>query len=212
MAHCVPCLIFTRHANGMLIIVTAQRSMASVILLVSSPLSFPPPPFPLPAVRPLDAPAMRKSFCNEYIVCISFSQAPDDQCNAGWALMMFQLGQSSHLINGKKVSLLPLDRKGKLQMKTKDFLSRYLSLGRSVSFVALAFLSICHRKQLLAGENLAGTHWFGFPPHSIYSIIQWSQLKWQLCVTVYLFVSIISPSLRAKRRSNSFRSIAPRCF
>lgn len=100
---CVPCLIFTRHANGMLIIVTAQRSMASLILLVSSPLSFPlPPPLPLPAVCPLAAPAMRKSFCNEYIVCISFSQAPDDQCNAGWALMMFQLGQSSHLINRKK--------------------------------------------------------------------------------------------------------------
>lgn len=41
----------------------------------------------------------------------------------------------------KKVSLLPLDRKGKLQMKTKDFLSRYLSLGWSVSFVALAFFA-----------------------------------------------------------------------
>ncbi|KAG1954309.1 hypothetical protein F2P79_008690 [Pimephales promelas] len=27
--------------------------------------------------------------------------APDDQWNAGWALMMFQLGQSSHLINGE---------------------------------------------------------------------------------------------------------------
>lgn len=100
--HILPCLIFTLHANGMLIIVTDQRSMAWVVLLPPLFLCHTPPP----TTHPLTALAMRKSFGNEHIACICFSLAPDDQWNAGWALMMFQHGQSSHLIKGEKKNVV----------------------------------------------------------------------------------------------------------
>lgn len=74
-----------------------------------------------------------------------FFQAPDDQWNAGWALMMFQHGQSSHLINGeKKCNLCLLDRRKSYKWRQKIFFDA-ISCSASLSFL---FFSLCYRKQI----------------------------------------------------------------
>lgn len=91
--HIPPCLIFTLHANGMLIIVMDQRSMVSVILL---PPHSPNQPH-LHHHTPANVLAMRKSFGNEHIVCILFFPGPwwSMECRMGfndvpaWAIFPF---------------------------------------------------------------------------------------------------------------------------
>lgn len=141
--HISPCLIFTLHANGMLIIVTDQRSMASVILL---PPHSPTPPHPTSiTAHPLTTLAMRKSFGNEHIVCILFFPGPwwSMECRMGlndvpaWAIFPFDQ-------RWQKKRRLCLWIEGKTTNEDKRF---SFTCSASHSFLYF-FLSLCFIKQM----------------------------------------------------------------